>query len=332
VNSGTAALHTAVAALGIGAGDQVITTPMTFAASANCILYRGAEPVFADVDAQTLNISPERVEEVLTSRTKAVIAVDFTGQPCDYRALREIADRRGIPVIEDAAHALGAVYGGRKIGTLNEVTCFSTHPVKHITTAEGGMAVTDDPELAAKMRAFRNHGITVDFREREKTGGWLYEIEELGYNYRLPDVLCALGLSQLGKLEGWLARRREIARRYTEAFGEMEGFAPLTIHEPEKAAWHIYLILLDLNSLNADRPEIFRALRAEGIGVNVHYIPVHYHPVYRNLGYRRGLCPVAESAYERIITLPLFPKMNDDDVEDVVRAVKKVMEYYITRR
>jgi len=329
VNSGTAALHAALNAVGVGEGDEVVTTPLTFAASANCILYCGARPVFADVDRCSLNIDPGQVERRITPRTRAVLAVDFTGRPCDYGVLRETTERHGIPIVEDAAHALGAAWNGRPVGSINEITCFSTHPVKHVTTAEGGMAVTDDPVLAGRMRNFRNHGITVDFRERERRGGWLYDIESIGYNYRIPDVLCALGMSQMDKLPGWLERRREIARRYDEAFGEMEGLWTVPEERAGESARHIYVVLLEPERLDADRAEIFRALRAEGIGVNVHYIPVYFHSAYARLGYERGLCPVAESVYERMLTLPLFPRMSDRDVEDVIRAVRKVIGYYL---
>ena len=328
VNSGTAALHVAAFAAGIGPGDEVITTPLTFAASANCVLYLGGQPVFADVCPDTLNIDPDDVARKITSKTKAIIAVDFTGQPCDYKAIRALTEEHGLMVIEDAAHALGAEYNGQRVGTLNELTTFSFHPVKHVTTGEGGMVVTNDSDLAAKMRAFRTHGITSDFRQRAEAGSWVYKMVDLGYNYRLPDINCALGLAQMSKLDGWLTRRREIAARYTEAFAQMpEGDVPAVL-AGTNPAWHLYVIELGLERLRAGRKEVFTALRAENIGVNVHYIPVYWHPHYQQLGYEKGLCPVAEAAYERLISLPMFPGMTDQDVNDVIEALGKVLGYY----
>ena len=328
VNSGTAALHVAAFAAGIGPGDEVITTPLTFAASANCVLYVGGRPVFADVCADTLNIDPEDVVRKIMPRTKAIITVDFTGQPCDYESIRALAGQYGLVIIEDAAHALGAEYNGQRIGTFNELTTFSFHPVKHVTTGEGGMVVTNDPDLAAKMRTFRTHGITADFRQRAEDRSWVYEMVALGYNYRLPDINCALGLAQMSKLNEWLARRREIAARYTEAFAQMpEVDVPLVL-AGTNPAWHLYVIELNLERLRVGRKEVFTALRAENIGVNVHYIPVYWHPYYRQLGYEKGLCPVAEAAYERLISLPMFPAMTDEDVEDVITAIDKVISAY----
>jgi perosamine synthetase len=328
VNSGTAALHAAVFAAGIGSGDEVIVTPLTFAASANCVLYQGGRPVFADVQFDTLDIAPAAVEAAITSRTRAIIAVDYAGQPADLAELRAIAERRDLILIEDAAHAIGATYKGQPVGAISDLTTFSAHPVKHVTTGEGGLITTDDAQLAERMRWFRNHGITTDHRQRAEKGGWFYEMAALGYNYRLPDLNCALGLSQLRKLEGWLARRREIATRYTRALANLPAVQPLTIRADREPAWHIYPILLDTARLRADRAQVFAALRAENIGVNVHYIPVYWHPYYARLGYERGLCPVAEEAYERLITLPLFPAMSERDVEDVIEAVYKITEAY----
>lgn len=328
VNSGTAALHAAAFAAGIGPGDEVIVPSMTFAASANCVLYMGGRPVFADVLPGTLNLDPADAERKITPRTKAIVVVDYAGQPCDHDAIRALADAHRLTVIEDAAHALGATYHGRRLGTLHELTTFSFHPVKHITTGEGGMVVTDDAAMAARMRAFRTHGITADFRRRAEAGSWVYEMIALGYNYRLPDLNCALGLSQLKKLDGWLARRREIAARYRAAFGGMPAVSVLDVLPDTEPAWHLFVILLNLERLRVGRKEVFQALRAENIGVNVHYIPVYWHPYYQQLGYAHGLCPVAEAAYERLITLPLFAGMTDQDVQDVIVAVRKVTEAY----
>jgi len=332
VNSGTAALHVAAFAAGVGRGDEVITTPLTFAASANCVLYLGGRLVFADVCPDTLNIDSEDVASKITPKTKAIIPVDFTGQPCTYKAIRALAEQHNLVVIEDAAHALGAEYNGRRVGTLNELTTFSFHPVKHITTGEGGMVVTDDPDLAAKMRAFRTHGITADFRQRAEAGSWVYEMVALGYNYRLSDINCALGLAQMSKLDKWLARRREIAARYTEAFAKMPEVDVPQVLPGTNPAWHLYVIELNLERLQAGRKEVFAALRAENIGVNVHYIPVYWHPYYQALGYKRGLCPVAEAAYERLISLPIFPSMTDEDASDVITAIYKVISAYRRKR
>jgi len=326
VNSGTAALHAAAYAAGIGPRNEDITTSMTFAASANCVLYIGGRPIFADVEADTLLLDPFSVESKISPKTKAIIAVDYAGQPCDYDALKEISDRYGLVLIADACHALGATYKGRKVGTLADMTVFSFHPVKHITTGEGGMIVTDNPDFAAKLRIFRNHGITTDHRQREAGGSWFYEIVELGYNYRLPDINCALGMSQLEKLDKFVARRRQIAAFYDSAFADTIALSPLAQHDDRMSSYHLYVVKLRLNKLNADRSRFFAALRAENIGVNVHYIPVYWHPYYRKLGYEKGLCPVAEKSYEEIITFPLFPAMSDRDVGDVVQAVKKVLD------
>lgn len=328
VNSGTAALHAAAFAAGIGPGDEVIVPPMTFAASANCVLYMGGKPVFADVISGTLNIDPNDVERKITPHTKAIVAVDYSGAPCDYHALRALAEQYGLIIIEDAAHALGATYQGRKVGTLNELTTLSFHPVKHITTGEGGMITTDHPELAARMRAFRSHGITSDFRQRAESGSWIYEMVDLGFNYRLPDINCALGLSQLTHLPGWLERRRAVARQYRAAFAGLRGVNCLDVLPETDPAWHLFVIRLDLNALKVGRKEVFTALRAENIGVNVHYIPVYWHPYYQKLGYQRGLCPVAEAAYEGLISLPMFHAITDQDVADTIAAVEKVVKAY----
>ena len=329
VSNGTAALHAAMYAVGIGPDEEVIVPPMTFASSANCIVFQGGTPVFADVDPDTLLLDPTQVETKITPCTKAVIAVDYTGQACDYDALRAIADHHSLILVADACHALGGSYKGRPVGSLADLSTFSFHPVKHITTGEGGMITTDDPDMARRMRVFRNHGITTDHRQREQQGSWFYEMVDLGYNYRLTDFQCALGMSQLFKLPGWVARRREIARRYDAAFAEMPAVGPLGVRDDVSHAYHLYMIRLDLDRLKVDRAKFFTALLAEGIGVNLHYIPVHLHPFYQErFSTGPGLCPVAEAVYERLITLPIFPRMSDDDVEDVIAAVRKVMEAY----
>jgi len=326
LSSGTAALHAAALAACIGPEDEVITTPMTFAATANCVLYQGGRPVFSDVEPETLLVDASKIEEKITPKTKAIIAVDYAGQPCDYDELKSIAKRHNLTLVADACHALGATYKGRNVGTLADMTVFSFHPVKHITTGEGGMVTTDDPELAKRVRVFRNHGITSDHRERERCGSWFYEMVDLGYNYRLPDINCALGLSQLKRLDQNVSRRRELAALYNKAFSKIEAVRPLTQKADRKSSWHLYVVKLDLSKIRTTRKDVFSSLRDEGIGVNVHYIPVYWHPYYQKLGYKKGLCPVAEKAYEEIVTLPLFCAMSDSDAAQVVSAVKKTLQ------
>lgn len=322
VSSGTAALHAAVHAVGIGPGHDVIVPAMTFAATVNAVVYQGAWPVFADVDPGTLSIDPDDVERKITPRTRAVVAVDYAGQPCDYDRLRTITDRYGLELIADACHSLGASYKGRRVGTLADLTAFSFHPVKHIATGEGGMIVTGDPETAARMRRFRNHGIATDHRQRAEAGAWFYEMQELGFNYRLSDIHCALGASQLRKLPAWLARRREIAEAYNAALKLSPYFEPLAVRPEVSHARHLYVVRV---AEGMDRNEAFRAFRERGIGVNVHYVPVHLHPYYRRqFGTGPGLCPHAEQAYERILSLPLYPRMREDQVQEVIAALHSV--------
>jgi len=329
VSNGTAALHAAMYSLGIGKGDEVIVPAITFAATANCVAFLGGRPVFADVNPDTLLLDPAGVESRVTPRTKAVIAVDYAGQSCDYNALGALAGSRGLALADDACHAIGGSYRGRPVGSLAAVNTFSFHPVKHVTTGEGGAITTDDPDLAGRMRTFRNHGITTDHRQRESKGSWFYEMGDLGFNYRLTDIQCALGISQLPKLPAWVRRRQAIALRYDAAFARMPAVRPLAVRPEVSHAYHLYVIRLELDRLRIDRAAVFTALRAEGIGVNVHYIPVHLHPYYRRtFGTAPGDCPVAEAAYERILSLPIFPAMTDEDAEDVIRAVGKVTEAY----
>jgi UDP-4-amino-4,6-dideoxy-N-acetyl-beta-L-altrosamine transaminase len=330
VSSGTAALHVAVLAAGVGPGDEVITSPLTFVASANCALYVGARPRFADVRDDLLTIDPVRVGAQVTARTKAIIPVDFTGQPADLDEIATVAANAGAIVIEDAAHSLGATYRGRRVGAIAAMTTFSTHPVKHITTGEGGVVTTDDADLADRLRRFRNHGISSDARTRMNSGGWYYEMVDLGFNYRITDLQCALGLSQLGKLDGWLRRRCEIAGEYHRRLGDVPGLRLPVGAEDRTSAWHLYVVRVCAKALKRERgrDDVFRALRAENIAVNVHYIPVTWHPYYRNRGHHRGECPVADAAYEELITLPMFPGMSSGDVDDVVTAVRKVMAAY----
>jgi perosamine synthetase len=328
-SSGTAALHGAACAAGLKPGDEAITTPMTFAATANCVLYQGATPVFADVSADTLNLEPEQVAARMTERTRAVIPVDYAGHPADLDAILKLAAAHGMVVIEDASHALGAEYRGRRTGSVADMTVFSFHPVKHLATGEGGMVTTERADYAQALRRFRNHGISSDARQRQADGQWHYEMVSLGFNYRLTDIACALGLSQLKKLEANLSRRREIAARYEAAFRDVAGVLPPAVRAEVNPAWHLYPIRLNLEKLTAGRAQVFRALRAENIGVNVHYIPVHRHPYYRDrFEYRGGEYPVAEDAYERLISLPMFHGMSDGDVEDVIHGLSKIVGHY----
>jgi perosamine synthetase len=327
-SSGTAALHGAVFAADLAPGDRAITSPLTFCATANCVLYQGATPLFADIEDEFLTLDPERVEALADERTKAVLPVDFAGHPAALHEFMQLAERRGWVVIEDACHALGARYQGRRIGSIAHMSVFSFHPVKHIATGEGGMVTTDDPHLAKRLRSFRSHGI-----ERPSSYStedpWFYEMAALGYNYRISDFACALGLSQLRGIEFRLRRRREIAACYKTALADLKALRLPREGDQLESAWHLYVIRLRRELLSEGRSEVFRALRAENLGVQVHYIPVHYHPYYReNLGTSEGLCPVAETAYEQLISLPIWPGMTDRDVEDVVEAVGKVIGAY----
>jgi perosamine synthetase len=323
-SSGTAALHGAAFSAGLGPGDEAITTPMTFCATSNCVLYQGAIPIFADVTSDTLNLDPAQVSRKISSKTKAIIAVDYAGHPAALDELGELARRHGQLLIEDASHALGAEFRGKRIGGVADMTIFSFHPVKHLTTGEGGMVTTNDAQLAETLRRFRNHGISSEARRRQEAGQWFYEMVLLGFNYRLTDIACALGLSQLKKLDANLARRREIAARYSADFRDLPEIVVPEVREGVNPAWHLYPIRLKLEMLTKERGEIVRALRAENIGVNVHYIPVHKHPYYQERFKSRESYPVAEDAYERLVSLPMFHAMKDQDVEDVIRAVRKV--------
>ena len=327
VANGTAALHAACFAAGIGEEDEVITTPMTFAASANCALYMGARPIFADIDPRTYNIDPKDIQSKITSRTKAIIPVHFTGQPCDMDLILKLARDNGLAVIEDGAHALGAEYKGRKIGSIGDMTTFSFHPVKHITTGEGGAVTTNSEALYNKLMMFRTHGITRDSKQLLKNEGpWYYEQHFLGYNYRMTDIQAALGVKQLEKLPLFLQKRRAYVEKYNKAFSNIDELIIPHQLEAVKSSWHLYIIQLKLDKLNIGRRDVFEALREKNIGVNVHYIPVYDHPYYRKLGYRQGQCPNAEKLYAGIITLPLFPKMKEEEADYVIESLLEVIE------
>ena len=329
VANGTAALHVMLAALGVGPGDEVLVPAMTFAASANAVLYCRAKPVFVDVEPDTLLIDARDAARKLSPRTKALLAVDYAGQPCDYDTLTPLCHGAGVELVADACHALGARWNGRPVGTLARASSFSLHAVKHLTTGEGGMIATNDAELAARMRRLRNHGIDTDHRQREHAGTWRYGMQELGWNYRLTDVACALGSSQLLRATRRLQSRRQLAGFYRRRLEQLEGVRALALQPKASHAWHLFVVELELERLRVGRDQVFAALRAEGIGVQVHYLPVHLHPYYqREHGLAAGLCPVAERAHERLLSLPLFPEMADTDARDVVRALEKVLAHY----
>ena len=328
--NGTAALHIACLAAGVTAGDEVITPPLTFAASANAILYCGARPVFADVRPDTLNIDPAAVAALITERTKAVIAVDYAGQSAQLDELLAICRSKGLVLIEDGAHVIGTSYKGRPNGSIADMTTFSFHPVKTVTCGEGGAVLTNDGEYAKKLRLFREHGITrlPELLEKPSHGDWYYEQIALGYNYRLTDIQAALLSSQLDKLERFAERRKEIVARYEAAFAGLAGIGLIEEIAESDTTRHLYVIRILPDQLTTDRRGFYDALAAENIIGNVHYIPVYYHPYYERLGYQKGLCPHAEQIYEQIISLPLYYGMSDDDVEDVIRAVKKIAAWY----
>jgi UDP-4-amino-4,6-dideoxy-N-acetyl-beta-L-altrosamine transaminase len=324
VNSGTAALHAMYYAAGLGPGDEIITSPLTFAATGNAALYLGATVRFVDVATDTGNLDPEAVEAAITDRTRLIVAVDYAGHPADYDALSHIADAHGVTLLADAAHALGATYHGRRVGTLAHATALSFHPVKPITTGEGGAVVTDDDELARRAREFRTHGVARDTAAAAEVGPWYYEMTALGFNYRLTDIQAALGQSQLRHLDEFLARRRVIAGRYTDAFAELASVIRPGVREGVEPGWHLYPLRVAGDP--AKRRPFFDRLQEAGVGVQVHYIPVYWHPYYRSLGFERGACPRAEDYYLRVLSLPLFPRMTDADVEFVIDTVTRVAE------
>lgn len=331
VSNGTAALHCACIAAGIGPGDEVITTPITFAASANCIRYCGGTPVFADINPNTYNIEPQSIRERITDKTKAVIAVDFTGQTVCVDEIREICKENNLIFIEDAAHSIGSSYKGVKVGNLADMTCFSFHPVKTITSGEGGAILTNDDELYQKLVLAHTHGITHNeslMEEAPHEGIWYYEQISLGYNYRITDFQAALLLNQLKKLDKFAARRKEIVDIYNDAFSKLDGIIVQEEIPESDTSRHLYIIRLDLEKLNCTRKQFFDAMSAENVQCQIHYVPVYWFPYYKHLGYERGLCPNAEMIYSSIMSIPLYPRMSDDDVEDVIKAVKKIVTSY----
>jgi perosamine synthetase len=318
VSSGTAALHLCMLAAGIGPGDEVIVTTMTFAASANCARYVGADVVFADVREDTLTIDTAHVASLISPRTKAIVAVDYAGVPCDLDELIALASENGLVLVEDACHAPGATYRDRPVGSIADFSTFSFHPVKHLTTGEGGMITTQSDDAAARLRSLRNHGIESDFRQREERGTWVYDMVELGFNYRLPDLNCALGTAQIAHLPAWVERRRYLGARYDELLADVVTVRTPTVPDDRRASWHLYPIRVVSEDVATTRQHAFEHLRSNGIGVNVHYRPVHLHSYYRSLGYERGLCPVAEREYEGLLSLPMWPGLTEYDQDRVV--------------
>ena len=326
----TAALHIACMAAGVSAGDEVITTPITFLASANCALYCGAKPVFADIDEETYNIDPKEIEKALTPRTKAVVAVDYTGQVVDLDTIMETCHKQNVVVIEDAAHSIGTLYKGRPVGSIADMTTFSFHPVKTVTAGEGGAVLTDNEEYYKKLLLYRSHGMTRDQAQmtKESEGGWYYQMIDLGYNYRMTDMQAALLISQLEKLPMFSKRRKEIVAQYNEAFSQIPELTVQQELEGSDTTRHLYILRIKPEKLSIDRRGFFDALAAENIMCNVHYIPIYLQPYYQEMGYPKGLCPKAEKLYSEMMSLPLYYAMTDQDVEDVITAVQKIVDYY----
>jgi len=330
LSSCTAALHVSLAALGVGEGDEVITSTMTFCSTANVILHLKAKPVLADVEPGTLNVDPDEIRRRMTPRTKAVLPVHYAGHPCRMDEIGKIAAEHGVPVVEDAAHALGAVYRGKNVGTMSRATCFSFYAIKNITTGEGGAVVLDDPELAARIRLYSLHGMSKDAWKRyTSTGSWYYEVLYPGFKYNLTDIQAAIGLCQLKKINEFMERREQIVSVYDKEFSGLEEVDTLSVENGVRHARHLYPILLNLDRLTIDRARFIEELKAENIGATVNFVPVHMHPYYRDtFGYKREDFPVAAQAYDRLISLPLYPKMTDEDAADVVEGVKKIALHF----
>jgi perosamine synthetase len=319
VNSGTAALHLAMFAIGINKDDEVIVPAISFIASANCILYQSGNPVFCDIDPDTLCIDTTKIEELITPKTKAIIMVDMCGQPCNFDEIKKIAKKYNLIVIQDAAHSLGSLYKGiHKVGSYADITCFSFHPVKNITTCEGGMMITNNEIFYQRAKLFRSHGINRDFKERQNLQSHYYEMHELGFNYRIPDVLCALGSEQLTRIDLFIKKRNEIANIYNEQFKNNKNLQPLQLKYNNFSTYHLYIIKLN-KTLNRD--EIFKKCKDAGINVNVHYIPIYYHPYYEKLGYKKSICPIAENVYEQILSIPIFPLLKDNEIKYVYEMI-----------
>ncbi|TCX56379.1 UDP-4-amino-4,6-dideoxy-N-acetyl-beta-L-altrosamine transaminase [Dehalobacter sp. 12DCB1] len=328
LNSCTAGLHIALVAAGVGAGDEVITTAMTFAASANVIIHCGATPVLVDIDPKTMNIDPAKIEEKITAKTKAIIPVHLAGLPCEMDEIMVIAKKYSLFVLEDAAHGTYTKYKDRMVGTIGDAAAFSFYATKNLATGEGGMVMTNDDELANKMRVLSLHGMSRNAWNRfSEKGSWYYEIEYPGYKYNMTDIQAAMGMTQLAKLESMQARREVIWQRYNAAFSKLPEIEVPIDFAYARHARHLYMIRLNLDKLTVDRAAFIELLKEENIGTSVHYIPLPYHPYYRDtFGYKPGDFPKTEALYERIISLPLYPRMSDADVQDVIEAVQRVIE------
>ncbi|WP_026507049.1 UDP-4-amino-4,6-dideoxy-N-acetyl-beta-L-altrosamine transaminase [Butyrivibrio sp. MC2013] len=331
VNSCTSALHIAALAAGMGEGDELITTPLTFMASANCALYCGGRPVFADVDPETYNIDPDSIKAHITDKTKAVVAVDYTGQVVDVDRISAICKEHGLVFIEDAAHSIGSSFKGRMVGSLADMTCLSFHPVKTITSGEGGAVLTNSKEYYEKLLLLRSHGMEHDpdkMLEGPHEGPWYYEQQLLGFNYRITDIQASLLISQLGKIDNFVSRRKEIVARYDKAFSQIPELIVQKNDPRSDTSRHLYLLRLNLDKLTCTRRQFYDAMSAEGIQCQIHYVPVYWFPYYKSLGYTEGLCPNAEAIYKGIMSIPLYPAMTDSDVDDVIAAVRKLVDYY----
>ena len=332
-SSGTAALHGACFAAGLVNGDELITSPMTFLSSANAALYLGAQPTFVDIEADTGNINNTLIQASITKNTKCIVPVHFGGHPVDLQRIKKIANENELLVIEDASHALGAKYLDTTIGdcTYSDMTVFSFHPVKSITTAEGGAVLTNNKNMYEKLLSFRQHGVTRErelFRNRSADiGGWYYEMHHLGYNYRLPDLLCALGNSQLKRLDSFIQRRIEIASKYNEAFRSTKSFDTPVEKDYARSAWHLYQIRMKERYFD-QKTSIFSRLKEAGIGVQVHYIPVYFQPYYRQLGYKEQLCPNSETFYKETLSIPIYPDMSNEDIDYVIETVLEIFSYF----
>jgi dTDP-4-amino-4,6-dideoxygalactose transaminase len=330
VNSGTAALHLALDAIGIKEGDDVIVPTLTFAATAEVVIYFKAKPVLVDCRPDTLNLDPDQIEKAITPRTKAIIPVHLAGQSCDMDRIIELARHHNLKVIEDAAHALPAAYHGKNVGTIGDITCFSFYATKTITTGEGGMATTENPDWARRMRMMSLHGISLDAWDRyTDKGSWYYEIIHPGYKYNLTDVAAALGIEQLKRCDRFWEARRRIAGHYHEAFADLPEIRVPACMPDIQHAWHLYIIQLNNDRLRINRQDFIKALKSENIGTSVHFIPLHLHPFYRDgFGYAPADFPQASAAFERIISLPIYPSMTEADVRDVIVAVRKLVQEY----
>ena len=323
VNSGTAALHCAVFAANILKDDEVIVPAISFVATSNVVLYQGGKPVFCDIDSETLNIDVSKIEDLINEKTKAIIMVDMCGQPCHYEEIREICNKYNLILIQDAAHSIGAKYNDKKVGSYSDITCFSFHPVKNITTCEGGMMVTNNENYFKRAKSFRSHGVSRDYLTREKSNSHYYEMNDLGFIYRIPDVLCALGISQMNKIDMFIKRRNEIADFYNLNLKDNEKIKLLKNYYYN--AYHIYVIKLRIHNLSKSRDNIFKELKEAKIGVNVHYMPIYLHPYYQSIGYNKGLCPVSEIVYECIITLPCFPLLKDEELNYICNKINEIV-------